>query len=447
MFELPDSSLTEDSKQRLTQELKDIYPGNEEVVQFSARLLGKENDLKLVHAWLSYTPKNLSARYESTTTFTTKLTVVPVTLTFDMPSRIEQGKEITYEVNYFSNIDYPLENLSVKIDPVNGFNFESAEPASLDDTEWKLDTLSKSQGGRITVKGLVTGDTGNRLNFMARLGMWQDGVFVVMKEASQEIEVIQPMLFISQQINSSSNYAATLGENLRYEIFIRNVGTSSFDDIFITSRIDGAAFDLATLKSSSGQVMSNNNLIIWDSKQVVSLRRLLPAQEVKVEFDVKLKDNWAPADSQKNNTMLKNTVNASNISQEFTTKVNSKLELAQTITDAGSSRQISWQVKNYLNDAKNVKVKAVLPANVTLDDVLSPEEQAVNFSFDSKSREIVWSVGDVAAGVGVTSAPLVLSFQVLAPPGIPSASIISQSVIMGEDQFTGDQIQYPAIIQ
>ena len=244
MFELPDSSLTEDSKQRLTQELKDIYPGNEEVVQFSARLLGKENDLKLVHAWLSYTPKNLSARYESTTTFTTKLTVVPVTLTFDMPSRIEQGKEITYEVNYFSNIDYPLENLSVKIDPVNGFNFESAEPASLDDTEWKLDTLSKSQGGRITVKGLVTGDTGNRLNFMARLGMWQDGVFVVMKEASQEIEVIQPMLFISQQINSSSNYAATLGENLRYEIFIRNVGTSSFDDIFITSRIDGAAFEI-----------------------------------------------------------------------------------------------------------------------------------------------------------------------------------------------------------
>ena len=130
VFELPDNSLTEDSKLRFTQNLKDIYPGGEDFVKFSARLLGKEGDLKIAHAWLSYIPHNLSARYESETTFTTKIDSAPMTLEFDLPSKVEKGKEITYSINYFSNVDYPLENLSIKINPIDGFNFESSNPVS-----------------------------------------------------------------------------------------------------------------------------------------------------------------------------------------------------------------------------------------------------------------------------------------------------------------------------
>ena len=137
IFNLPDNSLTEDGKTRLMQDLKDIYPGDERFAQFKVRLMGKEGDLKVARAWLSYIPKNLSARYESNTTFTTKINVVPLTLSFDLPSKVEKGKEISYAINYFSNIDYPLENLSVKIDPAPGFDFKSANPVSLDDTEWK----------------------------------------------------------------------------------------------------------------------------------------------------------------------------------------------------------------------------------------------------------------------------------------------------------------------
>jgi uncharacterized repeat protein (TIGR01451 family) len=220
IFNLPDNSLTEDGKIRITQDIKDIYPGDQELVQFKARLLGKEDDLKIAHAWLSYTPKNLSARYESDTTFTTKLDAVPITLSFDVPSKVEKGKEITYSVNYFSTIDYPLENLSIKIDPVAGFNLNSANPVSLDNVEWKLPTLQKSQGGRITFKGLVTADSGTGLNFSAKLGMWQDGVFLPIKEAAENVDVINPLLFISQQINGSSNYIASPGQTLHYEIFL-----------------------------------------------------------------------------------------------------------------------------------------------------------------------------------------------------------------------------------
>ena len=183
IFELPENSLTEDSKTLITQNLKDIYPGDEEFVKIKARFLGKEGDLKVAKANLSYIPKNITARYESNTTFTTKIETVPLTLDFDLPSKAEKGKEIQYSINYFSNVDYPLENLSIKIDPVNGFTFETSNPSSLDNSEWKLKTLNKAQGGRINIKGRITADAGAHLNFTAKLGMRIAGSFVEIKNA------------------------------------------------------------------------------------------------------------------------------------------------------------------------------------------------------------------------------------------------------------------------
>lgn len=458
IFEVPEHSLMEDEKTRFTKDLKDIYPGDEDFVKFKTRLLGKENDLRVSHAWLSYAPKNLTARYESETTFTTKIDTVPITLDFDLPSKAEKGKEIQYSINYFSNIDYPLENLSIKVDSVNGFEFESSEPSSLDKSEWKIPTLNKAQGARIKIKGRITAEPGEHLNFEAKLGMWQDGEFVLIKEATKDVEVIEPLLFISQQINGSSSYVASPGDQLHYEIFFRNIGSTPFENLFILTRIEGSALDLSTIQSQDGEVRPNDNLIVWDFKQIPELRHLDTQQEGKVEFDVKLKDNWVPSDSEKNNTFIKNKVNISQISQEFQTKVNSKLEISQKgfystqadIVNSGpippvatqaTTYTITWQIKNYFNDVKNVKVRATLPQGVTLTGRISPDSETAKFSLDSASREIIWSVGDLAAGTGVTGPLPSLSFQVSLIPSPfqrgRTAGLIDQVSISGEDQFTG----------
>ncbi len=434
IFELPDNSLTEDSKLRITKDLKDVYPGGEEFVTFKTRLLGKEGDLKVARASLSYTPHNLSVRYESNTTFTTKISTVPITLTYDQPLKVEKGKEITYAINYFSNIDYPLENLSLKVDPVAGFGFKSATPTSLDNAEWKLSTLNKSQGGRITIKGTVGADAGSRLNFSVHLGMWQNGSFVVVKEANQDLEVIQSLIFISQQVNGSSSYVASPGETLKYRIFLRNIGFTPFDNLFVVSNLASQAFDLSTLLSDGGQIRVNDNLVAFDARQIAELQHLLPQQETSVSFSVKLKDSWAVSDSEKNNVVVKNKIDAAGISQDFFNKVNSKLEITQNSQQSQGQQQITWQVKNYFNDVKNIKIKALLPQGTTLNDAISPESEATHFSLDSQSREIVWSAGDLGAGSSTT-----LIFQVSLVAGAPQ--IIGQATVSGEDQATNAIVQ------
>jgi len=460
-FVLPDNSLTEDGKTIIVQNLNDIYPGDQESVKFKVRLLGKDNDLKTAKASLSYVPKNITATYESDTTFITKIDASPIALDFDLPTKVEQGKSLQYSINYFSNVDYSLENLSIKVDPAPGFDFVSADPASLDNTEWKLQTLNKSQGGRISIKGKVSAATNQNLTFSASLGMWQNGNFVVIKQTSVAVQVIQPLLSISQQVNGSASYVASPGETLHYQIFFTNIGSTPFDNLFIVAKLDSSALDMSTIQAEQGgQVQPNDNMIVWDHSQVPKLNHLDIQEEGEVDFDIKVRSDWNPSSADASNTTITDEINISQITQKFTIKVNSGLVISQKgyyrnqdISNSGpvppeagkaTTYTINWEIKNYFSDEKNVKVKATLPKNVSLTGQILPEDESSNFSFDSTSREIVWSAGDIQAGTGVTGDPIILSFQISLTPDILQkgsvAPLIGQAQISGENQFTNTTI-------
>jgi len=336
IFELPENSLTEDSKIRFVEDLKDIYPGNEDFVKFRTRLLGKEGDLKVARATISYKPRNLSARYESETTFTSKIDSVNITLSFDLPLKIEKGEEVNYSINYFSNIDYPLENLSLKIDQINGFDFKSTDPISFDNLEWKLESLKKGQGGRIKIRGLVTNRADSYLNFVSKLGVWQNGEFIVIKETDQNVETIQ------------------------------------------TAKIEFA------------------------QKVYYGAKGVLP-----------------------NDLGLEN-------SGPIPPKVGEPTTYA-----------VKWLIKNYFSEVRNLKVKAILPQNVSLRDYIFPDYQAANFSFDSESREIVWLAHNLLPDNSTE-----IYFQVAIIPDSSQrgrlVNLINQAVVFGEDISNGSLIQISA---
>jgi hypothetical protein len=290
--------------------------------------------------------------------------------------------------------------------------------------------------------------------------MRQKGDFIVIKEASTDVQIIQPLLFISQQVNGSGSYVASPGETLHYKIYFTNIGSTPFDNLFVIAKIDGSALDLSTVQSYAGQVQPNDNMIVWDSNQTPALRHLDVQQQGEVDFSVKVKNDWKPSGSDTDNTVISNEVNISQITQKFTIKVNSGLVISQSgyfknseISNSGAippeagkatTYTITWDIKNYFSDAKNVKVKATLPQNVSLTGQILPQNELSNFSFDSESREIVWSAGDILSGTGVNGDPVSLSFQVsLTPSNSQKGSatpLIGQAQISGENQFTNTTI-------
>ena len=459
-FQYPENSFPGDNNpKRLEKALEDIYPGEEKTFSFNARIFGKENETERAEASLKYRPKNLKAFYESKTTFTTKIKFVPLTLGFDLPSKIESGKEFQFYLNYFSNSDWPLPNLRLKIEYPSGFEFIKSQPQALEKTEWNLPVLNKTEGGRIEIRGRVSGDVGQQKILKATLGLWREGEFTLLKDLTKGMDLEESSLSIFQQINGASLYFADMGDVLHYEIFFRNVGEGSFRDLFLVSKLEGRVFDFETIKTESGKFNIGDNSIVWDWRDVPMLQFLGQGEEGKVEFWINLKKDWQISSPQDKNLNLKNKVIISQISEEFETKISSKLEVSQRgyyqdeifgnsgpvppKFEESTTYTIVWQAKNYYNDVKNTKVKAVLPPEVKLTGKIFPEDSRL--TFDSQSREIVWEVGDLEAGKGVLNEAPNVSFQVSLTPTpyqigqIPE--ICGLAKISGGDDWTGKVLE------
>jgi len=456
VFEFPEGALLEqDQSERMTMDLQDLYPGQEEIFKFTSRFFGKEAEIKTVKASLSYHAKNLKAAYESKSTFSTKISAIPLSFDFDFSSKAIGDKQAKITLNYFSNLDFPLSDLRVKIEYPSGFEFLSSSPNGIEKNEWEIQMLNKAEGGRIDILGIVHGEIGDYRVFKAELGIWVQGKFFALAETNRGMQIIRPHLSISQQINGSLDYTANPGETLHYEIFFRNIGTQSLENLFLVSSLDGP-FDATSINSSSGKINSTDGSILWDWRDVSDLRNLAPGQEAMVEFWVNLKKDLEIQGPSDKNFILKNDVLLSQINDESETKINSKLSIEQKAyfedevfgnsgpipprVNQKTTYTIIWEVRNYYNNVDDVRVRAVLPSQVRLTGNIFPEQEKQKFTFDSQSREILWNLGGLEMGVGAFLPHKSLAFQVELSPSENQkglvAGLINQVQISGEDQFT-----------
>ncbi len=464
IFELPNNAILEQGvsfREKLGEEKLGIaiYPGEEKTFKFRTRLLGAEGETLTTKATLSYQPRGLNVRFESETTFTTTINVVPLSLAFVFPPKIEPGKDFEFQINYFSNVDYPLLGLRVTADYPAGFEFKQAYPRALEKREWDIPPLNRAEGGRITVTGRIDGEFGDQKIFRANLGMWRDGRFILLKRIDRGIGLTKPTLQITQRINHYENYVASPGEHLHYEILFRNTGEETLTGLYLTVNLFGEAFDFRTLSAPRG-VIAGPNSITWNWRQVGDLQFLRPNEEGRVEFWLRVADNWPVIDLGGNAT-LQSVVFLGQIRQEFITKINSTLEVDQKALfhdeifgnsgpippRAGlpTTYTIMWQVNNHHNRVGAVEVRAILPQNVKLTGEIFPEAELGNFTFDSASREIVWKVGDLDVGRGIINTAPNISFQVALTPDetqrreVPN--LIGSIRANGKDIWTGQVLE------
>ncbi|KKQ76524.1 MAG: hypothetical protein US98_C0034G0006 [Parcubacteria group bacterium GW2011_GWC1_38_6] len=277
IFEFPknaevinDPSGNGNGRLRKEKELADINPGEENKVSFKGRLFGKENEAITAKVWLKYRPKNLTAYYESATTFTTTIKSVPLTFEFDMSSKVDPGKEGLFRLNYFSNLNYPLSGLRIKVEYPSGFEFVQSQPKALANNEWEIPLLNKAEGGRIAITGKMSGEISETKIFRASLGIWRGEKFILLKEITRGVEIARPSIFISMKINDSPEYVANPGDYLHYEIFFKNTGDQVFENLFLVVQLEKSVFNFDTIQVSAGQVQKEASSIIWETERRIA---------------------------------------------------------------------------------------------------------------------------------------------------------------------------------
>ncbi|MDD5696410.1 MAG: hypothetical protein PHO90_00355 [Candidatus Pacebacteria bacterium] len=457
-FEFPEGSIFEGEGRikRMTAEQLggDIYPGEERTFKFQGRLLGKENETKTIKAIMSFQPKDLKSRNEVSTTFTTILDEIPIDFSLDMPSKTGGGKAFTFKINYSSNVNYPLNDLSCIIQYPDDFEFLYSQPKAMEDSQWDIPILNEAGAGKIEVSGVLNGDPGEQEVFKARIGIWQEGNFILLKEAVKGMEIASSSLYMTQRINNSEEYIASPGDQLHYEIFFRNLSEQPMTNLVLIARLEGSGLDLNSIKAPDGKFQAGDNSIIWE--KIVDLEFLDAGKEGKVEFWVDVKQGWTIKNLAEKNPVIKNKITIGEARQEFLTKIGTNLGAEQKLyaedrhfenpgpypLEAGQKTYftIEWTATSSFSDMGSVVMNTILPENVVFEGKTWPE--GVELEYNADTSELVWVVGTVEAGAGTLKQARTCAFQLSVEPQTTEQDIIllGSAQISGTDEWTGQKL-------
>ncbi len=459
IFDFPENTIIDDSlreteedrislrgERRVEIKLDNIHPGEEKTETLTGYLFGKQDSILEAKATIYFSPRNLNVQYSAETTHSTQVTSVPINFDLYLPSRVDSEKEFSFDINYFSKIDYPLSNLRIKIEYPREFSFSRARPeVSYEESEWELGVLNRGEGGRVEVFGKLKGDPSDIRSFKASLGFWQNNRFVVLKESTRGVEIATPLLYITHRINKETEYIASPGEYLEYEIFFRNTGEEALEDLFLTARINRGVVDFDRVQIDSGTFQKNTGTIIWDSRDIPELEVLASKKEGRVSFWIKVEDYIEKEDPE-----IEVDVSLSQSKKRIVSKVNSKISFSQKAffssgpfdnygsqppsVGSSTSYTLLWKIDNSSNRVRNMTAKTRLPSQVRLSGETEPKDARI--TFDSGSRELIWNVGDMDPKTSKE-----VYFQLIFDPQIDDRGelreIISETIISGLDSWTG----------
>ena len=112
-----------------------------------------------------------------------------------------------------------------------------------------------------------------------------------------------------------------------------------------------------------------------------------------------------------------------------------------------TSLTIHWQITNPGNDMSGVKISGILPAGVIWKNIVSVGSGQPEPSYNKNTSEVVWNLGVLPQGVGVTGAKYEASFQVTIKPSLNQKGstilLVKDSKLSGIDSFTKQNIIVP----
>jgi len=448
-----------------TIDLDDLAIGQEQEIELLVRIIGLRGEKRQAWAELTYQPTGISSQYTNEAEFESEVISVPLILDFDLPEKLVAGQAFDFSLRYLNQAEVSFDDVRIQIEYPYDFVFESANLEPLEqDSIWSLSRLMAGEQGKIFIRGSIQGEEGDVKSFKAQLGLYQDEEFTPYAETVGALQISTSPLFISQTVNGSNEYIAQAGQELIYQIDYKNTTDVRIKNVIITSKLQGKALDLTSLKLGAGSFDGTSQTITWNASNVPGLESLGPHQQSQVSFSVKIKNPLPVSNySDKNFTVISDAkIDSSEIplslkdieitgQSQITTKVASQLSLQtqgyyydDLIANSGpippkvgqtTSYTIKWRLVNTSNGLEQVRVTASLPPHVTWKNRISGS----GLSYNSQTGQVTWLVGDLPAGTGVLLPVKEVAFQISITPGLAHlgnlVELIGQSQVKGQDSF------------
>jgi len=452
-----------------------IKSGEQVKRTISALLYGQEGAQESIGASLEYSVSGSNAVFEKQGQALFTIGSAPVSVSVEAPSQVIAGDQFAMDITVRSNTTAPVENVTIEAQYPFGFSVVNTTPsAAAGGTLWRLGTLQPGATQTLHIVGTIDAADGDQRVFRFLAGSNSDPtdthVDVPFLTVPQTLSVEKPFITgtISVEGKTGQNIAVAAGGPLQGEVTWQNNLSDSISNLDLELSFSGPAVDKTSITSQNGFYQSSNSTIIWTQDRDPTLASVAPGATGTYQFSFATLPPAAQGTLITNPTITLNlTVRATRQGSTGTPDTVSSAASAQLVlasalsltaqsirssgaftntgpvpprAETATTYTVTWTIKNSANTVANTTVQATLPPYVSF----VAAQTGSGITYDSGSRTVLWSLGDVKAGAGYTAAARQASFQVALTPSasqVGSApALTGPTAASGQDRFAQVQV-------
>ncbi len=482
VVEYPKSSsgtLSEETE-RLRESLGTIPAGGLRNENVKVILFGEQGSVRPIKISVEYRVEGSNAIFVKEKIHEVSINSTPIDLSLDAPSTVSPNQDITLGVKATLNSTRPAPDIIVKIDYPVGFQFTKALPApSLGNNIWSLGDLAPGTERTISIEGkMLDVFDGEEKTFRVWSGLQSEkdksAIEVVFNSLGHTVLINKPFIEARLFVGGvyQREYVADSKDKIRGEIHWANNLDTKINDLEIRAKISGNALNRKSISAERGFYNSLKDEIVWDKNSRNEFKEvnpgdsgivifyfsptslfsggagLLPEPSINIEVSISGRQALAGYETKE----LKN-------SESKIIRIFSDLGLATKAlyysgafinkgpipptVGSETTYTVVWELSNTSNNISKAQVRSALPPWVKFVGPVSPKGE--DLSFNAFTKEIIWNIGNIKRGTGITQGNREVSFQIGFTPSLSqintAPTLINDAVLTGHDDFANVDVR------
>ncbi len=442
-------------------------------------LFGEQGSVRPIKFSIEYRVEGSSGIFIKDKFYEVSISSTPIDLSIDAPNEISPNQDINFNIKAALNAMKTTSSILLKIDYPVGFQFISAKPApSLGNNVWSLGDLAPGSSREITFSGkLVDVSDGEEKTFRVWSGSQSEtdksAIGVVFNSLGHTLAVKKPFIEAQLYINGvyQREYAIDTKTAMFGTIHWKNNLDTKINDLVITAKISGNAINAKNITVNQGNYNSLAGSMVWDKNFLNDFISVDPGQSGSVGFSL------SPLSLFSSDGMLSQPTISIDVSitgkqplEGYATKTltNSESKVIRIISDVGFANKmiyysgkfpntgpippsvgkettytVVWTLSNTANNISKAQIRSTLPPLVRFVGPISPANE--DLIYNPSTKEILWNVGNLAKGTGISGLGKEVAFQIVFTPSASQIGtipvIINDAILTGHDDFANVDVR------
>lgn len=447
-------------------------------------LFGEQGSMRPIKISLEYRVEGSNGIFVKTKSYEVTINSTPLNLSIDAPLTISSNQDITLNVKATLNATRTASKILLKLDYPVGFQFESSVPIpSLGNNIWSLGDIPPGAERNISITGkMFDVADGEEKTFHISSGSQSAGdksmIDVVFNSLSHTITINKPFIEAKLFVNGAyqREYATNTKTPIQGEIrWINNLDTK-VNDLEIRAKISGNVVDRKTINAQQGFYNSTTDTITWDKNSKNGFDEVNPGDSGSVNFSVSPLSLFSATGGllPDPNISVDIAISGKQLVSGYATADlnNSDSSIVRIISDVGFAGKalyysgpftntgpvppkveketfytIVWSLSNTANNISKGIVRSTIPSWIKFVGPISPSDE--DLAYNPSTREIVWNIGRIPKGTGISAIGRSVYFRVSFTPSLSQVGttpiIINDAILTGHDDFANVDVRVSRI--